>query len=184
MLEFAEGRPMDRIAARVIATDPAETTLALRIDRGERDQVRRGMPVVTPDGVVGQILEASAGYANVLLIDDAKSRLGARIQRSRARGTVTGVANDRSVKLENDDALLLQNVLRSEDLQDGDVVVTSGTDGVFPPGLVVGRVTSVKRKKTGMFLYAEVLPAVDLNKVEEVLVLSPNPTASQGAHAP
>lgn len=179
MLAFAEDKPVMRIPARVIGINPAATTLSIRIDRGEQDGVRRGMPVVTPGGVVGQVLRATGGYADVLLVNDVKSRIGVRVQRSRARGTASGTAGERALKLENEGALMLENVLRSEDVQQGDLVVTSGTDGIFPAGLVVGKITGVRRIGTGMFLYAEVLPSVELNKVEEVLVLGVGP-ALQG----
>ena len=171
MLAFAEDRPSMRIPAHVIGINPAATILSVRINRGEQDGVRRGMPVATPDGVVGQVLRATGGFADVLLINDVKSRLGVRVQRSRARGTASGAGGNRDLKLENDGALMLENVLRTDDLQEGDVIITSGTDGIFPSGLVVGKTAAVRRKHTGMFLYAEVLPAVDLNKLEEVLVL-------------
>ena len=173
MLGFAEERAAVPVVAHVIAVSPASTMLSFRIDRGEQDGVRRGMPVVTADGVVGQVLRSVGSTADVLLISDVKSRLGVRVQRSRARGTAGGSGGGRELKLENDGDLRLENVLRTEDLKAGDLIVTAGTDGIFPPGLVVGRAASIKRKLTGMFLTGEIVPAVDLTKVEEVLVLRP-----------
>jgi rod shape-determining protein MreC len=169
LLGFAEGQ-LPKIPARIIAVNDAATVLSVRIV-GDTADLRPRFPVVTPDGVVGQVLGASGKYADVLLITDVRSRIGVRVQRSRARGTASGSGGARSLKLTHEGALLMENVLRTEDLADGDRVVTSGTDGIFPPGLVVGRAVSVKHNPTGMFLYAEILPAVDLNKVDEVLVL-------------
>lgn len=182
MVGWGEDKPFLRIPARVVGVNPVATLLSVRIDKGEQEGVGRGMPVVTADGVVGEVFRTTGGYADVLLLVDGKSRIGVRIARSRARGTASGAAGAKSLRLENDGALMLENVLRSEDVQEGDQVITSGTDGIFPPGLLVGKTAAVKRKPLGMFLYAEVLPAVDLNKVEEVLVLanrgSPEPGRS------
>jgi rod shape-determining protein MreC len=186
LLAYAEDKPWMRIPARVIAVNPTSTLASFRINRGEQDGVRRGMPVVTPDGVVGQVLRATGGYADVLLINDVKSHIGVRVERSRARGTASGAGGGRALTLENDGALLLENVMRSDDLKEGDRLVTSGTDGIFPPGLVMGRAAAVHRKPTGMFLAAELLPEVDLNKVEEVFVLGTstlNPSQGTSAQA-
>jgi rod shape-determining protein MreC len=184
MLAFVEDKPFLRIPAHVVGINPTATILSVRIDRGEQDGIRRGMPVVTPGGIVGQVQRTTHSYSDVLLLNDVKSRLGVRVQRSRARGTVSGTGGERALKLENDGALMLENVLRGDDLQEGDLIVTSGTDGIFPAGLVVGKATAIRRIRTGMFIYAEVLPAVDLNKVEEVLVLGSDPTTQgQGAAA-
>ncbi len=174
MLGYAESNPGPEVPARVVGVNPVSTLISLRIDRGESDGVRRGMPVVTPDGVVGRIHRATGGYADVVLITDPNSKLGVKVQRSRARATATGGGGSHQLRLEN--------ALRTEDLRDGDLILTSGTDGVYPPGLVVGRVTGIDRKAYGMFQTADVIPAVDMSKLEEVLVL-PSPPAS-GSDAP
>src|SRR5205085_4133416 len=121
-----------KVAARVLGTNPVPTLLSLRIDRGENDGIRRGMPVVTPEGVVGSIVRSTGNAADVLLVADPNSRLGARIERSRARGTAAGAGEKQNLKLDN--------AVRTEDVMEGDVVVTSGADGVYPPGLRVGKV--------------------------------------------
>jgi rod shape-determining protein MreC len=121
--------------------------------------------VVTAGGVVGQVIRVTGGYADVMTVKDATSRTAVRVQRSRARATASGAGGDRN--------LLLENLLRTEDVQEGDLIVTAGTDGVFPPGLPVGKATAVDRRASGMFQSAEVVPAVDMTRVEEVLVLPP-----------
>jgi rod shape-determining protein MreC len=170
LVHYDEASPGPKVVARVLGINPDPNRLTLRIDRGEGDGVRRGQAVVTADGVVGQVLRATASAADVLVVLDSNSRLGGRIQRTRARVGISGAGDDQPLKLEY--------LLRTEDLEEGDLVVTSGTDGVYPPGLVVGRVTSVQRQTSGMFLNAGVLPAVNFTKAEEVVVLAPQPAAS------
>ncbi len=170
LVHYDETSPGPKVVARVLGINPDPNRLTLRIDRGEGDGVRRGQAVVTADGVVGQVLRATASAADVLVVFDSNSRLGGRIQRTRARVGISGAGDDQPLKLEY--------LLRTEDLEEGDLVVTSGTDGVYPPGLVVGRVTSVQRQTSGMFLNAGILPAVNFTKAEEVVVLAPQPAAS------
>jgi rod shape-determining protein MreC len=170
LLHYEEASPGPKVLARVLGVNPDPNRLTLRIDRGEGDGVRRGQAVVTTDGVVGQVLRATASAADVLVVFDPNCRLGGRIQRTRARVGVAGAGDEQALKLEY--------LLRTEDLEEGDLVLTSGTDGVYPPGLVVGRVTSVQRQTSGMFLNAGILPAVSFAKLEEVVVLAPQPSAA------
>jgi len=181
LLDYAKASPDPQLPARILGVNPAATLLSLRIDRGESDGIRRGMPVVTPDGVVGIVQRVTGSFADVVLITDANSKIAVKVQRSRVRATATGKGESR--------ALQLENALRTEDLQEGDQVVTSGTDGVFPPGLLVGRITSLQRRNYGMVQSADILPAVDMTKLEEVLVIQTrgappsanNPQARRGA---
>ena len=170
LIHYEELNPGPKVVARVLGINPDPNRLTLRIDRGEGDGVRRGQAVVTADGVVGQVLRATPSAADVLVASDPNCRLGGRVQRTRARVGVSGAGEDQALKLEY--------LLRSEDLEEGDLVVTSGTDGVYPPGLVVGRVTGVQRQTSGMFLNAGILPAVNFTRVEEVVVLAPQPASS------
>jgi rod shape-determining protein MreC len=162
LLGYAEAVPGPEVAARVVGVNPVAKLLSVRISRGEGDGVRRGMSVVTPDGIVGQVVRSTGGYADVALVTDPQSRVAVRVQRSRARGTAVG---------SGDGPLRLENLLRTEDVEEGDLIITSGTDGVYPPGLVVGRVTNLEKKEHGMFRRADILPAVDTTKLEEILVV-------------
>jgi rod shape-determining protein MreC len=165
LLAFVRSRPEHRaVGARVIGTrmDPKGLQL-VTIDRGSDDGVRRMMPVVTTGGVLGRIHTLGAHSADVLVLSDRNSSIAARVERSRARANVRGLGAPGPCRLEY--------ALRSDDLIEGDELVTSGTDGVFPHGLPVGQVTRVKRGGHGLYQAAEVLPAVDVNRVEEVAVL-------------
>lgn len=162
LLGYAETVPGPEIPARVVGVNPVAKLLSVRISRGESDGVVRGMSVVTPEGIVGQVVRSTGSYADVALVTDPQSRVAVRVQRSRARGTAVGGG---------DGPLKLENLLRTEDLEEGDLIITSGTDGVYPPGLVVGRVTNLEKKEHGMFQRADILPAVDTTRLEEVLVV-------------
>ncbi|MGO8970295.1 MAG: rod shape-determining protein MreC [Myxococcaceae bacterium] len=170
LLNYTETQTGSPIAARVVGINPDANRLTVRIDRGEGDGVTRNMPVVTPDGVVGQVLRVTSGSADVLLLADPNSRLGVRVQRTRARAGAAGTGDERLLRLDY--------LARAEDLEEGDPVVTSGTDGVYPAGLMVGRATQVQRQGAGMFLGAMLLPSVDFSRLEEVLVLSAVPSAT------
>lgn len=175
LLGYAESVPGPEIPARVVGVNPVAKLLSVRISRGENDGVMRGMSAVTPDGIVGQVVRSTGGYADVALVTDPQSRVAVRVQRSRARGTAVGSGNG---------PLKLENMLRTEDVENGDLIITSGTDGVYPPGLVVGRVTNLEKKEHGMFQRAEIVPAVDISRLEEVLVVSsPYAAMAQGGAA-
>ncbi len=175
LLGYAETAPGPEIPALVVGVNPVAKLLSVRISRGENDGVQRGMSVVTPDGIVGQVVRSTGGYADVALVSDPQSRVAVRVQRSRARGTAVGGGNG---------PLKLENMLRTEDVEDGDLIITSGTDGIYPPGLVVGRVTGLEKKEHGMFQRADIVPAVDTTKLEEILVVgSPYSAMAQGGSA-
>lgn len=162
LLSYTEKVPGAEIPARVVGVNPVAKLLSVRISSGESQGVSQGMSVVTPDGIVGQVIRTTGGYADVALVTDPQSRVGIRVQRSRARGTAAGSGRG---------PLKLENMLRTEDVEDGDLIITSGTDGVYPPGLVVGRVANLEKKEHGMFQGADILPAVDVTRLEEVLVV-------------
>ncbi|MGH7864932.1 MAG: rod shape-determining protein MreC, partial [Candidatus Binataceae bacterium] len=113
-------------------------------------------------GVVGKVIAASAHAARVLLIDDHNSAVDGFDQRTRARGIVAGVV---------DNGLIMRYVDRSRDIRAGDPVVTSGLDGIFPRGLLIGWIKTVHREGPGLFLAVTVAPAVEFRGLEQVLVL-------------
>jgi rod shape-determining protein MreC len=177
LLDFAGGSP-DRafLGARVIgvALDPKGLQL-VTLDRGAGAGVRRMMPVVTAQGVVGRVHGVTAGTADVLLVVDRNSAIAARVERSRARATVRGLGGS--------DLCRLDYALRADDLIEGDLLVTSGTDGVFPRGLPVGKVTRLRRQPYGLYQNADVTPAVNVTKLEEVLVITSTELPPQRAPA-
>jgi len=148
--------------ARVIAREPGPLAMTLTIDRGERDHVHRGMAVLAPQGVVGQIAEASHTAARVVLLTDHNSGIDAIVQRSRARGIVQGGT---------DGSCYMNYLNRDADVVVGDRVLTSGLDGIFPKGVMIGEVVDVSRRHRGLLQAAVVRPSVALDRLEEVLVV-------------
>lgn len=163
MLSYSEETVDQEIVARVIGLNPSAQFLSIRINRGEDDGVRVGMPVVTPDGAVGQVVRSVGTSADVMLLSDPASRLGGVLQRSRVRVTAVGTGDMRKLSLDL--------VRREDDARDGDIVVSAGSDGIFPRGVKLGTLRAPERPAVGMFLHATLEPAVDFSRVEEVLVI-------------
>jgi rod shape-determining protein MreC len=177
LLGLAEAAPeADHLGARVIGVrlGPSGRQI-LTLDRGADQGVGRLMPVVVADGLLGRIHSVTGSTAEVLLLVDTYSSIAVRVERTRARANVRGTGKPGGARLEY--------ALRTEDVIEGDLLVTSGTDGVFPRGLVVGRVTQLRRRPQGLFLEAAVIPAVDPTRVEEVLVLAGPKAADQAPAA-
>jgi rod shape-determining protein MreC len=179
--------PADTLGARVIGSpmSPQFRVLRLRIDRGEHD-VQVGMPVITGTGPVGRINKVFGGYADVTLISDPSSSVEVVIPRTGGRGILTGLGRSDSYAC-TIEWLERQTTTTGSPADTrhkvGDEVVTSGLGASFPPGLVVGKVTSIG-KDDGMFQRVEVLPVVDVSRVRAVEVLlapppPPDPDATQ-----
>ena len=163
LLDFRAELSGTAVTASIIANSPTSWFRSCLLDKGSADGVRKGMAVVTPLGVLGQVVSVTPRTAKVLLLTDPNSGIDVLVQRTRTRGIVSG-------SLEN--GTILKYVKRSEDVQDGDRLMTSGTDGVFPKGLLVGTVIKVMKQHVGLFQFIEVLPAVQPARVEEVLIVA------------
>lgn len=163
LLDFRSHLPAGAITSSIIANSAASWFQSCQIDKGSADGVRKGMAVVTPLGVVGQVVAVTPRTAKVLLLTDTNSGVDVLVQRTRSRGIVSG-------SLEN--GTVLKYVKRSEDIQVGDRLITSGMDGVFPKGMMVGTVIKVQKQHIGLFQFIEVLPAVQTPRTENVLVVA------------
>lgn len=170
LLEFRSELPEGSVTASVIASSASSWFRSCLLDKGIRDGVRKGMAVVTPLGVVGQVVSVTAHSAKVLLLTDPNSGVDVLVQRSRARGIVAGSL---------DEGPVMKYVKRSEEIHEGDRLITSGLDGVFPKGLLVGTVTKVRKKNFGLFQFVGVSLAVTPSRVEEVLVVSGEATRNK-----
>jgi len=162
LLQFREKSSSSMIGAEVIGQDPSSWFKSVTIDKGERDGVKRGMAVVSPTGIIGQILKTAPHYATVLLITDYNSAIDSIVQRTRAKAIVEG---------KGENQCQLKYLLRTEEVAVGDAVVTSGLGGNFPKGLMVGEIKKVDKKGHGVFQYAELVPSVDFTQIEEVFVI-------------
>ncbi|MFZ5796936.1 MAG: rod shape-determining protein MreC [Desulfobulbus sp.] len=162
LLQFKESTDLPTVAARIVGKDPSLWFRSVVIDRGENDGVAKGMPVMSGDGVVGQVFAVSPNFAKVLLAISPSSAIDVLLQKSRVRGILKG-AGSLTCKLDY--------VLKTVDVQEGDQVVTAGYGGLFPTGMPVGVVSRVVKQRRGMFLEIEVTPTVDFLTLEDVLVI-------------
>jgi rod shape-determining protein MreC len=175
LLHFEERLNFQSIVARVVARDVSTEFRAIRINRGDNAGLRKNMAVVTNEGVVGRILRTTATTADVVTIMDSNSAVDSIDERSRARGVVEGMT---------DESCQLRYVLRTDDIQPGDVMISSGLGGIIPKGVPVGTVSRVNRKPFGITQDVEIKPSVDFTKLEEVLVITSSelePVLTEGA---
>jgi len=163
LLDFRSELPAGAITASIIASSATSWFQSCVLNKGSADGLRKGMAVVTPLGVVGKVVSVTSRTAKVLLLTDPNSGIDVLIQRTRSRGIVSGSLESGTV---------LKYMKRSEDVQEGDRLVTSGLDNIFPKGLLVGTVIKVRKQSRGLFQTVEVWPAVQAARVEEVLVVS------------
>jgi rod shape-determining protein MreC len=173
LLELRDALGIDAVAANVIGSDATGLAHTLILGQGSASGLKPGMAVLSNQGVVGRIITTSPHASRVLLVDDHNSALDGFDERSRTRGIVAGVV---------DDGIIMKYVDRSQDIKADDVIVTSGLDGIFPRGLLVGTVNRVYREGPGLFLTVQVAPAVNFRGLEQVLVVrqqAPEMTADQ-----
>jgi rod shape-determining protein MreC len=162
-LNFKLANPTyELLAAEVIGHDPSNLLHYIIIDRGAEDGLAVGMPVVTARGLVGRVISVYPHSARAMLLTDPASAVSTLIQSSRASGLVRGQGHR---------GLTMHYVEQREQVQEGDVVLTSGLGGNFPKRLVVGQVTSVRHSDVEMFLEIEVQSAVYFDRLEMVLVI-------------
>jgi rod shape-determining protein MreC len=162
LLDFQKNISEQIVAAEVIGKDPSAWFKTVIIDKGKADGLTRGLPVVMPQGIAGQVIETANHYSKVMLIIDRNSAVDALVQRTRARGIIKG---------ESTDQCRLDYVLRKKDVRLGDIIVSSGSDGVYPKGLRIGWVSEVIEHDADIFHEVFITPFVDFEKLEEVLVV-------------
>jgi rod shape-determining protein MreC len=162
LLDFREETGLPAVPARIVSVDASSWFRTVVVDKGTQDGLAEGQPVVVAEGVVGRIIKCSSHQSRVMLITDASSAVASLVQRSRTRAICRGDGN----------SLILEFAQRQEDIEIGDQIITSGTGGIFPKGLVLGRATAVSRASYGLFQTVEVTPTVDFSRLEEVLVLA------------
>jgi len=155
-----EGRSL---VASIVGMDIDPWVSTVTVDKGRADGVRRNMVVLAAEGVAGRVIKSGLHFSRVMLISDYNSAVGAMIQSNRTRGILKGNGKGKCT---------LEYVEKGLDVEVGDQVITSGTDGIFPKGLVLGRVSSVKNAgESTLFQAIEVEPAVDLHGLEKVLIV-------------
>ena len=160
LLGFQKQIDVKTVAAAIIGAGASPDFRTVTIDRGTSSGLKANMAVIAPNGVVGRIVTPAGRAAKVQLLVDRNAGAAALVERSRAQGVVLGAGED---------LLRMEYVSASADVKAGDTIVTSGIDGIYPKGYVIGKVESVDR---GNGIYKiRVRPAVDFNRLEEVLVV-------------
>ncbi len=167
LLQFREKSKLEEVLAgsmgtEVVGRNPTNWYRTLVIDRGERDGLKRNMVVVSREGLVGRITEVGFTTSQVMLILDEESCVSAIVERTKEHGIVEG-------KLTH--TLRMKYLSGKTEVMAGDVVYSSGLGGIYPKGLLIGRVKNVERADYGLTMSAEVEPAVDFSRLENVLVL-------------
>jgi rod shape-determining protein MreC len=150
--------------AEVLGVDPNLWSEAITINKGASHQLQKDTAIVTHQGLVGHVIEVGRRYAKVLLLTDRRSAVDALVQRTRARGIVFGKSRDQ---------LAFRYVSVRDDIQVGDELISSGLGGLYPKGIRIGAVVSVRPQRYGLFYEIAVRPAVEFSKLEEVLALEP-----------
>lgn len=179
LLQFKEQALPTMVAAQVIGRDATNRYRALILNKGESDGILPDMGVITPAGVVGRVVKTTGSSSVVLLVTDPNNAIAGLIQRTRDEGIVEGTQQGLAK---------LKYIPLLSTLRDGDRVVTSGLVGGFPRGLAIGTITHIDKQEGALFLSAELLPEVDVARVEEVLVIQASygqaTTAAGGVDVP
>lgn len=164
LVDFARVQPENRyLAATVIGRDPSPFLEYVIINRGSDDGLRRGMPVVTQQGLVGRVAAVTADAARVQLITDPASTINVKLEPSGAQAVIRGEVSGE---------ISLAMIPQSAPVEIGDLILTSGLGGNYPTNILIGQVTGVRRRETDLFQSASVQPVVDFNQLEIVLIIT------------
>ncbi len=175
LLTFTDEQPYNKIMAQVVGWDSANEFKVIRLNKGTKHGIRTMAPVVTDHGLVGYVYRATENYSDVLTILDQNNRVDIVVERTRTHGIVEGVFNFKCA---------LKYITRNEPVEVGDKLITAGVGGIYPKGLKVGMITDITKENFGMTLSIEVVPSVDFDKLEEVLVLTPSDSGKSASVIP
>jgi rod shape-determining protein MreC len=162
LLRFMEQRPNSMIAARVVGEDVTNWFKCIMIDKGRSYGVREKMPVITPAGIVGQAVEVNQWHTKVMVINDTNSAVDVYVSGRQSRGILEGTGQT---------ILKLKYVLKNDELEVGDSLITSGKDSIYPRGISAGIVISINKNRAGLFADVDVMPFNNFKKLDEVLVV-------------
>ncbi|MBI2413208.1 MAG: rod shape-determining protein MreC [Deltaproteobacteria bacterium] len=163
ILEYKDQLPHKSKAAVIIGFNKEPWARTVTIDKGSADGIAKDLAVISPLGVVGRVIDVSTHTSTVLLGSDLRSNIDVIVQRSRIKGVAEGNGTD---------GFLLKYIRQVDDVQLGDLVLTSGLSGVFPKGVAVGEVVKIEKGRDNFFKSIEVRPSVNIQRVEEVLVVT------------
>ncbi|HWQ61602.1 MAG TPA: rod shape-determining protein MreC [Negativicutes bacterium] len=167
LLDYRKAAPQfDTVIATVIARDPAAWTNIIVINRGTAHGIAKDMAVITPQGLVGSVVQAYGSSAKVQLVLDPRSAVGGLVQRPESR--VAAIVEGNAAKPLSPKMV---NIARDADIIKGDKIITSGFGGIYPKGILLGEVTDVVNEEGGLLKYAVLKPAADFDRLEEVAVI-------------
>jgi rod shape-determining protein MreC len=162
LLELKGPKQKETVAANVIGEDVVNWFRCIIIDKGRTSGIGEKMPVITPSGVVGQAVEVNRWHTKVMIVNDTNSAVDTYVSGKETRGIAEGTGQT---------LLKLKYVLKNDDIEVGDKLITSGKDGIYPKGLAVGIITNVNKNRPGLFADVDVMPYNNFRKLEEVLVM-------------
>lgn len=165
MLAFKQEAAPTAEAASVIGIENSGWIKTITINKGISDGVRRDMVIVTPLGIAGRIIDAQSTASKAILVTDPRCAIDVIIQRSRIKGITGGNGADR---------LALKYIRHEDDIQVGDILISSGLGGIFPKGMAVGEVVRVEKGEDNFFMDVEVKPSADIKRLEDVLIIAGN----------
>ena len=176
LLQLKEALPLETISGEVIGREWGGWVRSLTVNRGRSSHVVRLTAVIGPDGLIGRIVDVRGGSSVVQVLTDPASTVGAHVVRTRTPGIIEGEARGtiRFKYMARDGA----------GMQVGDMVVTSGLGGLFPRGIPIGRVRTIDDRGSALFHYAQITPAVDFARIDEVLLLTGDAARDVAAHFP
>lgn len=162
LLNYSDELTHHKVLAQVVGWDSANEFKVIRVNKGTRHGIRVMSSVITDQGLVGYVYRVTPNYADVLTILDQNNRVDVLVERTRTHGIVEGLFNFKCA---------LKYVMRNEPVEVGDKLLTAGVGGIYPKGIKVGMVKDIAKENFGMTLNIEVVPSVEFDKLEEVLVL-------------
>ncbi|MCS7281437.1 MAG: rod shape-determining protein MreC [Desulfobacterota bacterium] len=163
ILELKEKKEYKMVVASIVGEDIKSWYKGILIDKGRDSGIKEKMPVISPKGLVGQVIEANRKTSKIMVINDAKSAVDVYVEGKEIRGIVEG---------SGETTLKLKYVKKNEDLEAGDKLITSGKDGIYPRGIPVGIVVNINKKKGGIFLDVDVMPFANFRVLDYVIVLT------------
>ncbi len=163
LIEFRQRSKMELVAARIIGRDLFPDYDTVTVNRGEKQGIKKGMAAITVNGVVGYTIQVEPYTSQILLLTDRYSVIDAIVQRSRARGIIQGHQKD---------TCALAYLKRGDDVKQGDMIVTSGLDNIFPKGFPIGTVLEVEKDEYGLGQKVEIQPVVNPSNLEELFVVT------------
>lgn len=166
LLEFRDQNlnNMEMVPAQVIARNPSTWYSTITIDQGSNKGITRNMPVITPQGLVGRVTSVSSDSAVVMLITDRGAAVGALVQETRVPGIIVGTVNGKQLKL--------SQIPFYSEVKEGNRVVTSRFSELYPAGIMIGTIDKIVAEPDALIKAATIIPAVDLDQIEEVLVVT------------